>query len=76
MGVSPVRRVCSRARVLGCPSTRLGEVGREALVEQLDRDVHGGSKRLGEAFRLERLLTALAAQRQRQPDDDSLGLLS
>ena len=44
-----------RARGLLC------EVGREALVEQLDGDVEDAAQGLGEALRLLRLLAARAA---------------
>src|SRR5207248_1403225 len=63
-------RVLGRARL--CPS---GERGREALVEAHDGDVDRVAQRLDEPLRLARLLAVLAAQRQRQPDDDSLRLL-
>ncbi len=64
-----------RDRVLGRGSGGLlREVGREALVEQLDGDVHGRAQRVDEALRLGRLLATLAAQRQRQADDDPFRL--
>ena len=60
-------------RVLGRGAGRLlCEVGREALVEELDRDVDDGAQRLDEALGLGDLLAARPAQRQRQADDDAL----
>src|SRR5579862_8524669 len=67
-------RRCDRVlgRRAGC---LLREVGREALVEQLDGDGDDVTKRLGEALRLGGLLSALAAQGEREADDDPLGVL-
>src|SRR5918992_990051 len=66
-----------RTRVFRCGRGMrlLGEVGREALVEALDRDVDGRTQGLDEPLCLVHLLTAVAAHRQRQPDDDSLDVL-
>src|SRR5215208_3514367 len=52
-----------------------GEDGGEALVEELDRLVDRGAKLHDELVRLGGLRAALAAQRQRKPDDDLLRLL-
>ena len=51
------------------------ERGREALVERLDGDRDDGAKGLDETRRLLGLRAVLAAQRQRQPDNDALGAL-
>ena len=58
------------------PERLLSEVGREALVEELDGDVERRAQRFDEALGLARLLAVLAAQRQRQADDDPLGCSS
>ena len=52
-----------------------GQDGGQALIEQLDRDGHAASQMLGEGLRLARLLAVLAAQGERQADDDLFGLL-
>ena len=65
-----------RARVLVRSATvALRERRREALVVRLDRDVHCGAQGLHEHVRLDRLRAVLAAQRQRQADDDALDLV-
>src|SRR5579862_8438516 len=65
-----------RARVFRHRGRRLlGEVGGEALVEEDDGNVDRGAKRFREPFRRLRLLSALAAQRQRMADDDLLHVL-
>ena len=48
----------------------LGEVGGEALVEELHRHVDGGAQRLREPLGRARLLAAIAAERERVTDDD------
>ena len=53
-----------------------GEHRGEPLVVGLDRDLDRGAQRLDERRRLARLVAVLAAQRQRQADDDRLGLLA
>src|SRR5206468_3841085 len=65
------RRPCILGRGRRCLSR---EVGREALVERLDRNVQPRAQRRDERLRLERLVTALALQGQRQPDDHALSL--
>src|SRR4029077_4591341 len=66
----------TRQRVLRGGACRLlCQIGREPLVEQLDRDVEDALERLGEALGLGRLLRARAAQRQRQSDGDPPGRL-
>ena len=55
--------------------TLLGEVGREALVKALDRHVDGIAEKRDERVGLRRLLTMLTAHRERQSDDNSLGLV-
>ncbi len=60
-----------RARVVA--GRRAGERRGEALVEGLDRDVDDAPQRRDEAAVSSRLRAVLAAQRQRQPDDDALG---
>ena len=65
-----------RERVLGRATARLlGERRREPLVLGLDRDVEAAAQRIDERLRLARLLAVLAAQRQRQADDDELRLV-
>ena len=49
--------------------------GREPLVLCLHRNLEPRAERLHERFGLARLRAALAAQRQREPDDDQLGLV-
>src|SRR5207247_1510497 len=63
------------ARVFGSlrRTVALGEVGGEALVEALDRDLDRSAESLDEALRGLCLLTTLAAQCQRQSDHDALG---
>ena len=62
--------------VLGRIGRRLlREVGREALVEGHHRDRGDAGQRFDEALGLERLLAALASQRQREADHDSLHLV-
>ena len=64
------------ARILvGAAALARGERGREALVVRLDGNVDDVAERIDERLRLERLRAALAAQRQRQPDDDALDLV-
>ena len=56
-------------RVLrGCRGALLCEVGREALVEALDRDGGRGAQRLHEPLRLARLLAALSPHGQRETE--------
>ena len=59
------------------PGRRAGgrQRSREPLVERLDRHVDRSSQGVDEPRRLVGLLAVLAAQRQRQPDDDQLRLL-
>ena len=66
----------SRESVLGGGAgSLLREVGREALVVELDGDVDGAAQLLDEALGLGRLLPALPTQGQRKADDDALDLL-
>ena len=51
------------------------EDGGEALVERLDGDVDGGAEPATKRSVSLGLLATLAAQRQRQPDDDPFGRL-
>jgi hypothetical protein len=69
--------VGGRAGVLGggAGGISCGEGRREPLVEALDGNGHGVPQRGDEPLRLLRLQPRLAAQRQRQADDDALGLL-
>src|SRR5579872_419449 len=53
----------------------LGQVGREALVEEQDGHVDRRAQEIREALRRACLLAALAAERQRQADDHLLRLL-
>ena len=64
-------------RVLGRPrrGRRRRECSREALVERLDGDVEARLERGHERRRLLHLCARLAAQGQRQADDDALGAL-
>jgi hypothetical protein len=63
-------------RVGRCGGRRLlGEVGREALVEALDRDGGRGAQRLHEPLRLARLLAALSPHGQWETDDDAFRIL-
>ena len=56
----PERRWAAASASSGAvPARLLREVGREALVEELDRDVEDGAERLDEALGLGRLLAAL-----------------
>ena len=62
-----------RVRPRGVAAALFGEVGREALVEALDRHVDDFAQGVDETLRLGRLLPVLAAQGQRKADDDALG---
>ncbi len=63
------------ACVFGRLAAARGERGREPLVEGVHRDVQYLAKRIEEPLGLADLRAALAAQRQREPDDDTLRLL-
>lgn len=63
------------ARVLGRVPASRGQRGREPLVEGVDRYIEHLTKRFEEPLRLADLRAALAAERQRKPDDDALSLL-
>ena len=69
MGGSP--RVLRRGRTGGL----LGEVSREPLVEALDRDVEGCAQSFHETFGLLGLLSVVAGEGERQPDDDPVDVL-
>ena len=81
-GLRPGARPCEVARQQMCGGAGilvrrgirhvLREVRREALVERDDRDAGCRCERLDERLCLARLLASLAAQRQRQADDDPL----
>src|SRR4051794_32898386 len=65
-----------RTRILGGSRGHLlRKVGREALVEEHDRHVESLAQRLREPLARARLLAAVAAERQRMPDDDRLDIL-
>ena len=53
-----------------------GDPGREALVVELDGDVDRADQARGERPRRPRLVGVVAAERQREADDDALGLRS
>src|SRR3954454_4348334 len=57
------------------PVSLTRQLGREALIEALDRQVEGFSQKGYEAIRFFGLSPALSAQRHREADDDAHGLL-
>ena len=69
--------MCGRAGIcwMAPAATLFGEVGREALVEALDRDIDRVSQERDERLGLARLLSMHAAERERQADDDELCLV-
>ena len=66
---------CGTRVLVGAAAFARGDHGREALVVRLDGNVDDSTERVDERLRLERLCTALAAQRQRQPDEHALDLV-